>query len=197
MCHASCAKQLRTPWLVNTKLDDQPRYQSSANCHWWWPIFEGLNDWTVALLVPGKKDKDKDDVIFEAQTLFLDAMAQQAQSDIGVGGVGAFATEDPDADGYYLVEWVDEPRTLDEDLSLDKFEPPIVLKRGERVVRAKYYNKVPRATRPGRYTPSTTLLTTVRLQQLLVANLEIHPEPATSKLPNTCNDLYELSREDC
>jgi hypothetical protein len=192
MCHA-CAEQLRAPWLVNTKLDDQPRYQSSVNCHWW-PIFEGLNDWTVASLVPGKKgEEDQSDDIFEAQNLFLDAMARQAQSDIVVGGVGAFATEDPNADGYYLVKWVDEPRTLDEDLSLVKFEPPIVLKRGEqRVVRAKYYNKVPRATRW--YTPSTTLLTTVRLQQVLVTNLEIHPQSTTSKLSNTCNKVAARSK---
>jgi hypothetical protein len=101
--------------------------------------------------------------------------------------VGAFATEDPDADGYYLVEWVGEPWTLDEDLVLDEYDPPIVLKRGERVVRAKYYNKVPRATRW--YTPSN-LLTTVRLQQVLVANLEIQSESTTtSKLPNTCNKV--------
>jgi hypothetical protein len=95
-------------------------------------------------------------------------------------------------DGYYLVEWVDEPRTLDEDLSLVEFEPPIVLKRGERVVRAKYYNKVPQATRW--YTPSTTLLTTVRLQQVLVVNLEIHPKLTTSKLPNTCNKVSARSK---
>jgi hypothetical protein len=176
---------------VNTKLDDQPRYQSSVNCHWW-PIFEGLNDWTVASLFPGKKgENDKSDDIFEAQNLFLDAMAGQAQLDIVVGGVGVFATEDPDVDGYYLVGWVDEPRTLDEDLSLVEFEPPIVLKRGERVVRAKYYNEVPRATRW--YSPSTTLLTTVRLQQVLVANLEIHTESATSKLPNTYNKVAARS----
>jgi hypothetical protein len=93
-CHA-CAEQIRAPWLVNTKLRDQPRYQSSVNCHWW-PSFDGLNDWTVASLVPGKKGKDNDsDDIFEAQNLFLDAMARQAQSDIVVGGVGAFATADP------------------------------------------------------------------------------------------------------
>jgi hypothetical protein len=173
---------------VNTKLDDQP---CSVNCHRW-PTCEGLNDWTVASLVPGKKGEGEDDVIFEAQNLFLDAMAQQAQSDIVVGGVGAFATEDPDVDGYYLVKWVEEPRTLHEDLSLDEFEPPIVLKRGEGVVRAKYYNKVPRATRW--YTPSTTLLITVRLQQVLVANLEIHPKSTTSKLPNTCNKVAARSK---
>jgi ABC-type Zn2+ transport system substrate-binding protein/surface adhesin len=60
------------------------------------------------------------------------------------------------------------------------------------VVRAKYYNKVPRATRW--YTPSTTLLTTVRLQQVIVANLEIHTESTTSKLPNTCNKVAARSK---
>ncbi len=59
-------------------------------------------------------------------------------------------------------------------------------------MRAKYYNKVPRATRW--YTPSTTLLTTVRLQQVLVANLEIHTESTTSKLPNTCNKVAARSK---
>jgi hypothetical protein len=97
------------------------------------------------IAVPGEKGDDENDDIFEAQNLFLDAMAQQTQSDIVVGSVGAFATEDPDADDYYLVEWVDKPKTLNEDLVLDEYDPPIVLKRGERVVKAKYYNKVPRA----------------------------------------------------
>jgi hypothetical protein len=60
------------------------------------------------------------------------------------------------------------------------------------VVRAKYYNKVPQATRW--YTPSTTLLTTVRLQQVLVDNPEIHPELATCKLPNTCNKVAARSK---
>ena len=41
--------------------------------------------------------------------------------------MGAFATEDPHADGYYLVKWVDEPRTLNEDLVLNEFDRPIVL----------------------------------------------------------------------
>jgi hypothetical protein len=112
-------------------------------------------------LFSGKKGEDKNDDIFKAQNLLLDAMPQQAQLDIVVGGMGAFATKDPNADGYYLVKWVDEPRTLDEDLVLDKFDPPIVLKRGERVVRAKYYNKITLAMRW--YTPSRTLLTMVQL----------------------------------
>jgi hypothetical protein len=46
-------------------------------------------------------------------------MAQQAQADIVLGGMGAFATKDPDADGYYLVRWVDKLRTLHEDLALE------------------------------------------------------------------------------
>jgi hypothetical protein len=112
---------------------------------------------------------------------------------IVVVGVGAFlATEDPDApDAYYLVQWVDEPRTLYEDLVPNEFDQPILLKSREMVVRAKYFNKVRRATRW--YTPST-ILTTVWLQQVLIADLEIQPESPTSKLPNTCNKVAARSK---
>jgi hypothetical protein len=59
-------------------------------------------------------------------------------------------------------------------------------------VRAKSFNKVPPATRW--YTPST-ILTVVRLQQLIVANLEILPESTASKLTNTlCNKAAARSK---
>jgi hypothetical protein len=38
------------------------------------------------------------------------------------------------------------------------------------------------------------LLTTVRLQQVLVVNLKIHTESTTSKLPNTCNKVAARSK---
>jgi hypothetical protein len=79
MCKNACAEQLlQSPWLVNTKINDQPRYQSSVNCHWW-NIFDWLNDWTVASLVWGEKGDDENyDLLEEAQNLFLESMSQQA-----------------------------------------------------------------------------------------------------------------------
>lgn len=62
------------------------------------------------------------------------------------------------------------------------------------VVRAKYFNKVPGATRW--YTPSTELFTTVRLQQVLVTNLGLQLESSTLKLPSSMRNKEATRRKD-
>ena len=77
------------------------------------------------------------------------------------GGVGVFQTEDPDADGYYLIKWTTSPYTLQEDKLLNEYEPPQLVKAGEIVCEGQYFNPVSRARLW--YTPSE-VPTTVRMQ---------------------------------
>ena len=103
-----------------------------------------------------------------------------------IGKVGAWSTEDPDADGAYLGTWTSEAYELEADDELKEFTPAIKLKAGELVANATYLNRVPRAKQF--YTePSEVLRTKVRVQQVVGTNLVLEPLGANVKLPNTCD----------
>lgn len=192
-CCQSCRDQLLSPWIANTPAEEQPRYKTNQSCHWW-PIFEGLNDWHIVTLVVGKDDDAQADLLEEAQNLFLDSRAEEAFKQIVVGQRGAFATDDPDADGYYVVEWTGLPERLKNDVVIDDFDPPMILKRGEKVVRGKYWNKVPGAKQW--YTPSDPEeYVTVRLQQVLCAHLVLVEESPTCTLPNSLRNKSSVRRK--
>jgi hypothetical protein len=62
---------------------------------------------------------------------------------VEVGSFGTFHTDDPDADGYYLVEWTSVPYTIQDNVELTEYDPPIQIKEGELVCDGNYWNKVP------------------------------------------------------
>jgi hypothetical protein len=73
----------------------------------------------------------------------------------------------------------------EETRQLMEYDPPILVLKGELVADAVYYNPVPRA--PRWYTPAKNA-TTVRLQQVILANLLLCSEvQGASVLPNSCN----------
>jgi hypothetical protein len=165
----TCTTQLQQPWIPGVDANNQPRYASSVDgslCE----IFDGLNDWKLAILQPTTANNNDD--LEHAQTVVLDCIAEDVCKEIKVGGYGAFATKDPDADGYYVVEWVGLPMLLVDATLLNKFDPPIQLQEGELVARAKYFNEVPRANR---WYTSSEVKTTVRLQQVLAPDLTLQP----------------------
>jgi hypothetical protein len=154
-----------------------------------WQIFEGLNDWHVVHLcrVPAKiaalEELAQEDV-FEAQDTILNGIAKEMAEGIKEGNIGAFAMEDEETSGYYLVEWKSEPYTLQEDTELTEFDPPLELQAGELVADATYLNSVPRA--PLWYTKSV-LNTTVRVKQVLAAKLNLLEISDENKVPRGCN----------
>jgi hypothetical protein len=154
-----------------------------------WPIFEGLNDWHLVELsrVPAKiaaLEKLAQEELFEAQDTILNGIAEEMAEGIEVGKIGAFSTEDDKTSGYYLVEWKSEAYTLQEDTILTEFDPPLELEAGELVADATYLNLVPRA--PLWYTPSESN-TTVRVKQVLAANLNMLCISHSNKVPRGCN----------
>jgi hypothetical protein len=82
---------------------------SSTTCHFW-PIFEGLNDWIIIRLEPTASTSKEE--IKEIWAVALDGIATRMAEKVEVGRFGAFHTDDPDADGYYLVKWISVPYTI-------------------------------------------------------------------------------------
>jgi hypothetical protein len=136
-CEA-CLHQFNQEWDPNVEVSLQRRYASSTACILW-EIFEGLNDWNIVQLLPGN-DNDKEEI----QTIHRIVLDTKAKSlCVEVDNVGAFCTEDPDADGYYLVKWSSQPYWLEESLELMEYHPPLFVPHGELVADAVYLNLVP------------------------------------------------------
>jgi hypothetical protein len=142
-----------------------------------WGIFEGLNDWNIVQLLPGKDNDDG-----EIQTIHQMVLEAKIESlCVEEDMIGAFQTEDPDSDGYYLVKWASKPYCLREARELTKYSPPILVAKGELVPEAVYFNQLLRA--PRWYTPAE-IATTVCLQQVILANLVLVDN---EQLPKNCN----------
>jgi hypothetical protein len=177
----ACVEQLKQPWLPGIKKEEQLRYARNELCALW-PVFEGCNDWLIVVLVP-KADADEEE-IEEAQAVALHGLATRMSEKVQHGNYGAFSTEDPHADGYYIVQWTSDPYTLQEDLQLTDYDPPVIIPAGELVCDAKYLEKVPRTKRW--YIP-TNLATTVRLKQVVATDMALLPISEANKLPNNCD----------
>jgi hypothetical protein len=141
-CEA-CHKQLMQEWDPNVEAKEQDRYSSCTTCILW-EIFEGLNDWNIVQLLPGKDNDDEE--IQTIHKMVLDAKVESLR--VEEGKIGAFQTEDPDSDGYYLVKWTSTPYRLEEAHELTEYNPPIIVPKGGLVADAVYFNHVPRA-QPG------------------------------------------------
>jgi hypothetical protein len=139
----SCRTQLGLPWSPGVDAKLQPRYASSTKCEFW-PIFEGLNDWHVVKCYQPKKDNDED-LVDLAHHMVLEKETVRTMDKIEVGKVGAMGTNDPEADGYYLVKWIEEPYQVLQPTELPGHDPPIQVPAGEWLCRGTYYNKVGRA----------------------------------------------------
>jgi hypothetical protein len=83
-----------------------------------------------------------------------------------------------------VVTWESSPYTLQEDVELTEYDPPVIIPAGELVAMASWQNKVPRAR--NWYTPSENM-TTVRMKQVVAADLFMEPISNVNNPPNTCN----------
>ena len=81
----------------------------------------GLNDWKIMSLAETPKSDAKE--IEEVQRVVLASLGTMMAEKIDAGGVGAFPTEDDDADGYYIVDWTRESYTLQHAVELPEYTP--------------------------------------------------------------------------
>ena len=177
LCDA-CLAQLEKPSI-------KERYARSESCVWADVFQDGhLNDWHIIDLVP-KSGSDPGE-FEDAQTVVLESIADRYAEEIQEGCFGAFMTSDTTTDGYYLVQWSSAPYTLQSDSFLEEYDPPLLIRQGELVCDAKYFNKVPRAT--AWYTPPQVYSSTtvVRLQQVVASEISL-VGTTEARLPNTCD----------
>ena len=176
----ACEEFRNRKWVSGLEAQQQPRFTQNRQCKYW-PVMEGLNDWTIVKLVETSAI-DPDDVE-EAKADVLEGVATRMAEEIEEGQYGAVITEDEDTHGYYLVAWASGAYTLQEET--DEYQE------GELVAEATYFNPVGAAR--NWYTPST-LTTLVRVQHVVAADVNLLSErESTVKLPSSCN--REQARE--
>ena len=144
-----------------------------------------MNDWKIINLKP-RADADEDE-LEEAHAYALNGIETMNSEKVEIGNHGAFATNDPDADGYYVVQWTSDPYTLQDDLPL---ESGTFIPGGEIVCDAIYLRKVPRAKQW--YIPETSeagenVATTVRMKHVVAPYINVLEVSDENKLPNMCN----------
>jgi hypothetical protein len=182
-----CTQQILAPWDPTKLFEDQPRYKKKQECKYW-NNFRGLNEWQLVKLAMTKATSE-DDVVFAHAEVLIDHATRMAD-EVEVGKYGAFSTNDERyKEGYYLVEWTDEPFTLQEDIQLHEYDPPARIQSGELVCKAKYFEQVPRAK--FWHTP-TVYETTVRMKNVLSADVNLLPISAE----NVPRGLSRKSREE-
>lgn len=185
--------------LGRLQLPINQRYTGLCSECKYYQIFLGTNNWHIIKLA-ARKDCPDDD-LEEAKMIVLDSMAQNSASEIQIGNIGAFETEDSAYKGYYLVEWTGLPFKSLHDHSLDEYNPPMSVKKDDLLVTARYLDVVPRA--PNWWCPVDQTVT-VRLQQILATNIQLIGHSATNPLPRSCNTAAairlgskKISTEDC
>jgi hypothetical protein len=176
----SCRQLLMKEWVNNLPADKQPRYGRNTDCIFW-DIFEGRNDWHIVQLVPDNGSSKEE--FNQAQQLVVDSWVEKAAENIVEGRYGAINTDDPDADGYYVVKFLGKPFQVVETCFLEEYTPPQRVEQGEHLCDAVYLNKVPGARLW--YTRSSDQ-TKVRVSQLLATNLSLEAESEANPLPNNC-----------
>jgi hypothetical protein len=99
---------------------------------------------------------------------------------IECGAFGAFQTMDTsNTSGYYIVQWMGNPYTLQERHVCHAFDPPNILEEGELVCEAKFWTTTSKGSL-WYYEPPNDILVMVRLKQVLMPNLEMrnHHDPS-------------------
>jgi len=186
-----CRAQLQMAWVPNVPFKQQPQYKASVTCKNR-EIFQELNDWKLITLVDADgshlemNDKVHEDILL--------AISKTLLGEVEIGGYGAVSTDDPEADGYYVLQWETKARQLDEDLEVSD---DVVIEKDEWVVDGIYLNKVPRAKQWYTKAPANDedgLRTTVQMKHVVSAKLDLSGESDTQKLPSGClgNQAREL-----
>jgi hypothetical protein len=180
---ASCKERLMSQWVPGIDRSKQTRYAQNLGCSLW-PSYEGANDWKICRLVPKSDDDEK--AAKDSFRCVLNAFEARISLIVREGDIGVVGTEDEAAMGYYLVKWLSEPYTLQEET--EGMSEMIGV--GVLVMDAIFYNRVGRA--PFWYTLSETT-TVVEAKHVLQTGLKLQPISVTNKLPATCN-IAEATR---
>ncbi len=107
-----CKDHFQQLWVLRGNITVQPRYTVNMDCKLW-PSYEGANNWKIVALVPKMEANKK--VAHESLPCILNALEARMSLMMHEGQVGAVGMTDEAAMGYYLIKWLSEPHTLQED----------------------------------------------------------------------------------
>jgi len=130
-------QQIELPWKPGVDADKQPRFASSTGCDFYAHVFSegpgkpGLNDWKIVTLEPTKEEAPE--VEERAYAVALAGITTMMAEQIEIGKFGAFSTLDEDADGYYVIKFTSEAYTLQDEMVLEMYDPPIHIPAGSLV----------------------------------------------------------------
>jgi len=180
---SGCRRQLKQDWVPTLPFQEQPRYKATTDCSMH-DVFQGENDWKLITLVDAKdSDVDLNDEVHE---LVLEGITDRLETRVAVGGYGAVSTDDPESDGYYMLQWDSEPQTLENDVEIDGIQ----FHKGDKVVDGTYLNQVPRAKRWYTRAPEEekeSLETTIMLRHVVFPDMNLTGESNSQSLPSNCN----------
>ena len=172
-----CKAQLKTPWVPRVDKGVQPRYARNEMCDLW-PSYEGANDWRICQLAPKTKEDERG--ARDSNKCILNAMEVRISLMIREGEDGAVATTDEAAMGYYIVKWLSEPYSLQEDTE----GMSGVIGASVMVADALFYNRVERA--PYWYTRSR-MTTVIEVRYVLKTGFEMDEISPANPLPCSCS----------
>ena len=118
-CHCdACRKVLRKPWIHSVSPKDQPRFQDVPGCELK-PILGNFNSWEFVQFHPRKKGEPNYEEYMDEEAKLvledtLDYVTSVVASEVEIRMVGAVVIDDPNIDGYYLVQWTETPFTCQE-----------------------------------------------------------------------------------
>jgi hypothetical protein len=125
---------------------------------------------------------------WESLRCILNALEARMSLMMHKGMVGAVGTTDKAVMGYYLVKWLSEPFTLQED-TRGMFG---MIPAGATVVDALYFNRVQHAPLWYRLAGNMIIM---EVKYVLQTDLQLQPISATNALPNACTRLKATQKK--
>ena len=107
-----------------------------------WNIFEDFNVWNIIILVTQDKNKnsENDDEVFK---IILRGVETRISKKTLTNMFGAMRIDDESNEGYYVLQLINEPYTLQEDKEMEGYIPPKTDYSGELVYDVVFLNPVP------------------------------------------------------
>ena len=165
-----CVAKLLLPWEDGIDPQNQPRYQTPGACKFV-QVFGDQNKWTFVRLEETTESNQEESN--EIQQNVLTAFSTRVAANVEVEGFGALLTDDPDSEGFYIVQWTSEPYVLQEDTKLTEYDPVVTLPAGTQVCNARYWLQVSGATSWYVADTAETGLTVVRMQHVVHSTVSL------------------------
>ena len=128
----------------------------------------GYNNWRVVDLVTTNVTPEEKEKVYE---IILHGIKTRMNERILIGTFGAMRINDEAAQGYYLVKWITEPHTVQDDTVMMGVKPQQYDFSGEIICDALFWNPVPNAI--DWYTPMKKRegMVMIRLKQVLITGV--------------------------